>query len=120
MEKEKNKEALEWPEKFEGTDLEEQETIIQWMRGDEEAHIYTCDSTVLTKLKKVAAAEGGAWELERIGYRDGHAVSVVAKAPLRCISLRAGAKKDLSDEARAELAERMKRITAEREAKKKN
>ena len=120
MEKEKNKVALEWPEKFEGVDPDEQETVISWIRGEEEAHIYTCDSTMLTKLKKVAAAEGGAWRVEHVGYRDGCAVSVMARAPLRCISLRAGAKKDLSDEARAELAERMKRITAEREAKKKN
>ena len=107
-----------WPEKFEGVDVDEQETIILWMRGDEEARVYTSDSTVLTKLKKVAAAEGGAWRLERVDERDGVAKSVTAVAPLRCISLRAGAKKDLSDEERAALSERMKRITVEREAKK--
>ena len=116
----KESKEFELPEKFEGVDPEEQETVISWMRGEEEAHIYTCDSTMLTKLKKVAAAEGGAWRVEHVGYRDGCAVSVMARAPLRCISMRAGAKKDLSDEARAELAERMKHITAEREAKKKN
>lgn len=117
-EKTSEEKGLTWPEKFEGVDVDEQETIILWMRGDEEAKVYTSDSTVLTKLKKVAAAEGGAWRLERVDERDGVAKSVTAVAPLRCISLRAGAKKDLSDEERAALSERMKRITVEREAKK--
>ena len=109
---------LDWPEKFEGVDLEEQETVIQWMRGEEEVHVYTSDATMLTKLKKAAGADGAAWRVERVEKRDGCAVGLIARAPLRCISLRAGAKKDLTDEERAALSERMKRITAEREARK--
>ena len=112
-------EKLEWPEKFEGVDLEEQETIIQWMRGEEEVRVYTSDSTMLTKLKKAAGAEGAAWRCERVEKCDGCVVGLIARAPLRCVSLRAGAKKDLSDEERAALSERMKKITAEREAKRK-
>ena len=110
---------LDWPEKFEGVDLEEQETVIQWMRGEEEVRVYTSDATVLTKLKKAAGADGAAWRVERVEKRDGCVVGLIARAPLRCISLRAGATKDLTDEERAALSERMKKITAEREAKKK-
>lgn len=114
----KELEKIDWPEKFEGVDLEEQETVVQWMRGDEEVRVYTSDATMLTKLKKAAGAEGAAWRVERVETRDGCVVGLIARAPLRCLSFRAGAKKDLTDEERAALSERMKKITVEREARK--
>lgn len=43
--------------------LEEQETIIRWMRDETIASIYTCDPTVMTKLDKKVAAHPDAYKL---------------------------------------------------------
>lgn len=48
----------------------EQETIISWMRGDEHVLVYTCDSTLITKLAKLQATYPDAYQIRDI-YPDG-------------------------------------------------
>ena len=50
-----------------GTLLEEQETIIQWYRGDR-FRVYTCDPTFLTKLKKILVDKE--YHIERVTSRS--------------------------------------------------
>ena len=51
-----------------------------------------------------------------VGYYEGNPCSVTVTTQLRCLSLRAGNKRDLSDEERQALSDRMKQITANRQA----
>jgi len=63
--------------------LEEQETIIRFMRDDETAEIYSCDTIIINKLDRKVASHPGTYELvkedeygkwyrcpkDRIGFR---------------------------------------------------
>ena len=107
---------LVMPDSFIGTPLEEQETVINWLRIDDVIQIYTSDNTMLTKLKKLMASGPDQYTLTDVGYYEGNPCSVTVTTQLRCLSLRAGNKRDLSDEERQALSDRMKQITANRQA----
>lgn len=107
---------LVMPDSFIGTPLEEQETVINWLRVDDVIQIYTSDNTMLTKLKKLMASGPDQYTLTDVSYYEGNPCSVTVTAQLRCLSLRAGNKRDLSDEERQALSDRMKQITANRQA----
>lgn len=107
---------LVMPDSFIGTPLEEQETVINWLRIDDVIQIYTSDNTMLTKLKKLMASGPDQYTLTEVGYCEGCPCSVTVTTQLRCLSLRAGNKRDLSDEERQALSDRMKQITANRQA----
>lgn len=107
---------LVMPDSFIGTPLEEQETVINWLRIDDVIQIYTSDNTMLTKLKKLMASGPDQYTLTDVSYYEGNPCSVTVTAQLRCLSLRAGNKRDLSDEERQALSDRMKQITANRQA----
>ena len=104
------------PDSFIGTPLEEQETVINWLRIDDVIQIYTSDNTMLTKLKKLMASGPDQYTLTDVGYYEGNPCSVTVTTQLRCLSLRAGNKRDLSEEERQALSDRMKQITANRQA----
>ena len=107
---------LVMPDSFIGTPLEEQETVINWLRTDDVIQIYTSDNTMLTKLKKLMASGPDQYTLTDVGYYEGNPCSVTVTTQLRCLSLRAGNKRDLSEEERQALSDRMKQITANRQA----
>ena len=107
---------LVMPDSFIGTPLEEQETVINWLRTDNVIQIYTSDNTMLTKLKKLMASGPDQYTLTDVSYYEGNPCSVTVTTQLRCLSLRAGNKRDLSDEERQALSDRMKQITANRQA----
>lgn len=107
---------LVMPDSFIGTPLEEQETVINWLRVDDVIQIYTSDNTMLTKLKKLMASGPDQYTLTEVGYYEGNPCSITVTAQLRCLSLRAGNKRDLSEEERQALSDRMKQITANRQA----
>lgn len=48
-----------------GLSIEEQETHINFMRGDGRAEIYTSDTTMMTKLNKLIRLPNTEWKLER-------------------------------------------------------
>ena len=61
------------------TPMSEQETIIRWYRGDEEATIYTSDYTMMTRFDKFV--ESGDWGLDTENYSGQDIVSKEYKAP---------------------------------------
>jgi hypothetical protein len=98
------------PETFYNENIEEQETMINYIRGDKTIEIYTSDNVTLTKLRKLIEAKGSLYEIKDIGYIDGKPCCMTVAAPLNCLSFRAGQKRDLTDEQREALANRMRAI----------
>lgn len=71
-------------------DVDEAETCINWMRRDEEVQLYTCDNTVVSKLKwkvKNNPAEYKAWEA---GRNKGKVTGYFFLFPLKYLSFRGG------------------------------
>lgn len=86
--------------------LEEQETVILILRDEDKASVYTCDTTMITKLNRLLEREDTEWKLVN---RD--EISMTVECPKNLISFRNKTlKRNLSDEQRAEMRERMKRI----------
>ena len=84
--------------------IEEQETIINFSRDEDTAHIFTSDSTMITKLDKLV--ENGAYELERVEKEsDGSVYGKWYTCPKRVISFR---KAPMSDEQRKAMSEAAK------------
>ncbi len=69
--------------------IEEQETHINWSRGDSRAKIYASDVTTMTKLDKLVAAENTEWRLDK-EYRekDGSVSGKFYSCPVEFISFR--------------------------------
>lgn len=89
-----------------GTMLEEQETVIQWNHDTDYIRVFTSDPTFLTKLKKVV--KGKDYEIERIGRQKGQDKTVQVKLSKSLFSAVIRAKKNLSDEERKIIAQRLK------------
>lgn len=90
--------------------IEEQETHINWSRGDTRARIYVSDVTVMTKLDKLVAAENSEWKLDK-EYRekDGRVTGKFYSCPVGFISFRSKrVTQDLTEEQRGALSERMR------------
>lgn len=71
--------------------IREQETTVNFMRDSEKASIYTSDSTMMTKLDKLAADENVPhWKLAKV-HKDsnGEIVGKTYKTHKRLISFRA-------------------------------
>lgn len=86
--------------------IAEQETIVNLERDKDYMEIYTSDSTMITKLSKLLEAESTEWIL--ISKTD---YDMKVKAPKNLLSLRTKTiKRDLTDEQRKELAERMRNL----------
>lgn len=109
---------LTLPDAFVGTSIDEQETTVTLARADDYVTIYTSDNTMLTRLKKLMADPEDGYVLIDVQYSPAHnPVSVTVRAPARCLSLRSGARREISDEQREALAARMKGMAAARKAK---
>lgn len=107
---------------FSGVSTDEQETIIVFSRNNDTASVETTDSTVLTKLKKYATTNPDEWSLTNITTGQDESdpmkiTSICFKCPKKLISLRAKstAPRELTEEERAEIAERMRNVRASRE-----
>jgi hypothetical protein len=79
-------------EEFEtiGCDVDEAETTITWMRRDDVVKLYTCDNTVMSKLKwkvKNNPKEYKAWEA---GRNKGKVTGYFFEFPLKYLSFRGG------------------------------
>ena len=62
-----------------GTPLYEQETIIRWYRDEDEATIYTSDTTMMTRFDKFV--DGGDWKLVKTETCEGDIIAKRYKAP---------------------------------------
>lgn len=88
---------------------EEQETVIRFDRNGDVAHIYTSDSTIMTKLDKIYT---------RVNEHksDGETVAVDYDVDKKLVSFRSKRmKRNLTDEQRKAISERMKRARASKE-----
>ena len=102
---------------FSGVSTDEQETIIVFSRNNDTASVETTDSTVLTKLKKYATTNPDEWVLTNVTTSGNESdpmkiTSICFECPKKLISLRSksAAPRELTEEERAEIAERMKQI----------
>ena len=97
-----------------GISLAEQETVINFYRTDDRMSIYTSDQTMITKLmkllKKSEQNEEAGYILVREEKMNGRVVAIEVSAPKHLLSLRTPKKKrELSDEERRALAERLRK-----------
>ena len=102
---------------FSGVSTDEQETVIAFSRNDDTASVETTDSTVLTKLKRYATTNPDEWVLTNVTTNPNESdpmkiTSICFECPKKLISLRSksAAPRELTEEERAEIAERMKQI----------
>lgn len=107
---------------FSGIPGDEQETVIVFSRNNDTASVETTDSTVLTKLKKCVAISSDEWVLTNVTTNPNESdptkvTSVCFECPKKLISLRSKSPspRELTDEQRAEIAERMRNVRASRE-----
>ena len=94
--------------------IEEQETHINWSRGDKRAKVYASDVTTMNRLDKLVDAEGSEWTLDK-EYRekDGSCSSKFYSCPVELISFRTKRMtRDLTEEQREELSQRMRDLRA--------
>ncbi len=105
-----------------GIGIEEQETVIGFMRDEKFCTVYTSDSTVMTKLDK-RVEKSKDWELIKVDkLRDGSVVSKTYKAPKRLISFRGevGKGRRMSEEDRQKAAERLRIAREKKKIEKEN
>ena len=107
---------------FSGVSTDEQETVIVFSRNSDTASVETTDPTVLTKLKKYAAANPDEWVLTNVTTGQDESdpmkiTSICFECPKKLISLRSKSPspRELTEEERAEIAERMRNVRASRE-----
>ena len=107
---------------FSGIPGDEQETVIVFSRNNDTASVETTDSTVLTKLKKCVAISPDKWVLTNVTTSSNESdptkvTSVCFECPKKLISLRSKSPspRELTEEERAEIAERMRNVRAGRE-----
>ena len=107
---------------FSGVSIDEQETVIAFSRNGDTASVETTDPTVLTKLKKYAATNPKEWSLTNVTASGNESdptkiTSICFECPKKLISLRSksASPRELTEEERAEIAERMRSIRAGRE-----
>lgn len=107
---------------FSGVSTDEQETVIVFSRNSDTASVETTDSTVLTKLKRYAAANPDEWALKNVttGQNESDPMKITSicfECPKKLVSLRSKSTspRELTEEERAEIAERMRNVRAGRE-----
>ena len=107
---------------FAGISPDEQETVIIFGRNGDMASVETTDSTVLTKLKKCADTSPDEWVLTNVTTSPFESdptkiTSICFKCPKKLVSLilNSAAPRELTDEERAEIAERMRGIRRNKE-----
>lgn len=89
--------------------IEEQETHINFMRGDEKALIYTSDTTMMTKLNKLIELPDTEWKLERDSkLPNGELVGKTYSCPVEFISFRKKrSNRVFTDEEKKRIGERL-------------
>lgn len=93
-------------------DIEEQETVVNFARRDSLASVYTSDNTVLTKIQKLLNTPGTLWEHTNTYFnKDGEPTGYEFTAPKALVmrwSAKKKATKELTDEERKALGERLR------------
>ena len=107
---------------FSGVSTDEQETVIIFSRNGDTASVETTDPTVLTKLKRYATTNPDEWVLTNVtaGRNESDPTKITSicfECPKKLISLRSKstAPRELTEEERTGIAERMRNVRASRE-----
>lgn len=90
--------------------VEERETSITFGYLDKQAEIFTSDNTIITKIKKCMIKDPNNWECFEAGRIDGNVTGyffVTKKSNIALRSLQEREKRQLSDEERKLLGERL-------------
>ena len=88
--------------------IEEQETTIQISRDRNEAHIWTSDQTMITKLEKMVAINPGVYVIhDTTENEEGRVLAREYRMPKRLLSFRSPVKS--SEEQRQQRLENLKR-----------
>lgn len=97
----------------------EQETIVRYYRDEDRATVYTSDTVMMNKFDKLVETSGE-WYLTGLHkFKDGTIADKTYECPKGFISFRAKARsRDLTDEQKAALSERMKAFRAAQLAEK--
>lgn len=93
------------------TPTEEQETTISYCRAQNAASLWTSDTTIYTKLDKLCRDAPESYQCTEVARdRDGDIISKTYRiSDKHLLSFRSGRiKRDLSEEQRAALSERMR------------
>ena len=91
--------------------LDEQETVIHWMRGEDFATISTTDSTMITKMNKLCEGNPDMYWLKS---DDGYS-KIYKCRDKSMVSLRSK-KREVTEEQRKAAGERMKKYQASKNA----
>ena len=95
-----------------GLSITEQETTVNFMRDSDICTVYTSDSTVMTKLDKLAESEKAPlWKLkEEHRLQNGELVGKTYETHKRLISFRADiVTREMTEEQKEAAAERMRK-----------
>lgn len=94
---------------------EEQETIINFRRIDNDAQIYTTDRTVMTKLHHLNDRHPENWKLKKTDTVNGEPVAETWAVPKRLISFRAAkTSRVITDDQKKAAAERLRNMRMSR------
>lgn len=89
----------------------EQETIINFNAADDTAELYTADPVWMRKLDKLAEQNPGQFKVGRSERCEGTVIAKRYLFPKKLITVRSKVvKRDLTDEQREKLSERMKEM----------
>lgn len=92
-----------------GNSAEESEVTASILMTDDFVTYYTSADKYFTKIKKNIAANSKDWKLTELYFMpDGRLSGIRAIGPLNSFSMRAGGEREISDEQRQALAERLK------------
>lgn len=89
--------------------IEEQETHVNFSRGDSRAEVYASDTTMITKLDKLVKLSGTEWKLERVSkLKNGEVIGKTYSCPVEFISFRSKrSSRVYTEEERKRIAERL-------------
>lgn len=90
--------------------IEEQETHISFMRGDERAIIYTSDTTMMTKFNKLVEIAETDWKKEEVAKltRTGEIIGITYSCPVNFVTYRKKAiMRKLTDEQKDAIRNRL-------------
>ena len=68
--------------------IAEQETIVNFQRGDKRATVYTSDTRFMNKFDKLVQRNGSEWKLEKVSKVRGEIVAKEYSCPINLISFR--------------------------------
>ena len=94
----------------------EQETVINFSRNGEIASVYTSDTTMITKIKKLVIKNPKEWVVVEIHKSENDIVAYTYECPKKLAAgLRSGSiKKEMTPEQRKASADRMRKVQASR------